>query len=149
MLRLNQPYIRMYITTHLPPPPRLDVQDPHVVDDVAILIHTPSDQHLGVILSIVEAAGSMGISLCQPRGSFSPLQFGPLLGQVTQYAYIQIVNSTAACCDWMLFTVLTVSPDNSAPSTECALISSVACQGRWCRYRRTCGHRTNADQALI
>ena len=50
----------MYITTHLPPPPRLDIQDPHVVDGVAILIPPPSDQHLGVILSIVEAAGSMG-----------------------------------------------------------------------------------------
>ena len=95
MLRLNQPYIRTYITTHLPPPPRLDVQDPHVIDGVFIL---PSDQHLGVILSIVEAAGSMTISLCWPRGSLSPLQFGPLLGQVTQYAYIQIVNSTATCC---------------------------------------------------
>ena len=141
----------MYITTHLPPPPGLDIQDPHVIEGVAILIHTPSDQHLGVILSIVEAAGSMVCPLCWPGGSISPLQFGPLLGQVTQYAYIQIVNSTAACCKNLnvVHIVLTVSPDNSAPPTECALISSVACQGRWCRYRRSCGHRTNADQALI
>ena len=94
MLRLNKPYIRMYIT-HLPPPPRLDIQDPHVTEGVVILIVPPSDQHLGVILSIVEAAGSMAYSLCWPRGSFRSLQFGPLLGQVTQHTYLQIVSSTS------------------------------------------------------
>ena len=40
---------------------------------------------LGGILPIVEAAGNTVHSHCWPRGSLRPLQFGPLLGQVTQY----------------------------------------------------------------
>ena len=40
---------------------------------------------LGGILPIVEAVGNAVYSHCWPRGSLRPLQFGPLLGQVTQY----------------------------------------------------------------
>ena len=49
----------MHITTHLPPPPRVDIQDPYILQSGAIVIPSSSDQQLGVILSIVEAAGSM------------------------------------------------------------------------------------------
>ena len=71
--------VESFITTHLTPPPRVDIQDPHITQSVTILIHSPSDQQLGTLLSIVEAAGSVGVSPCWPRGSLGLLQFGPLL----------------------------------------------------------------------
>ena len=76
--------MQTFITTHLPPSPRLDIQDPCILQSVFIIIHPSSDQQLGVLLSIVETTGSMGWSLHWPRSSLRFLQFGPLLGQVPQ-----------------------------------------------------------------
>ena len=61
------------IPSHLSPLSRFDVQDPCILQGVAILIHSPGDQQLGVLFSIVEAAGSMRVSTHWPRGSFGPL----------------------------------------------------------------------------
>ena len=33
----------MYIIPHLPPPPRHDIQDPHVIESVIIVILSSSD----------------------------------------------------------------------------------------------------------
>ena len=86
--QLNQPYIHTFITTHLPPPPRVDIQNPCILQSDGIVIHSRSDQQLGVLLSIVETASSMVGSLHWPRGILGPLQCGPLLRQVPQYMYI-------------------------------------------------------------
>ena len=79
--------------TDLPPPPRFDIKDPCITQSVAIiiyspsdldtLIHSPSDQQLGILLSKVEAAGCMGVSLHWPRSSLSLLKFGPVLTHKT------------------------------------------------------------------
>ena len=42
----------------------------------------PNDKQLGIILSIVEATGSMGVPTHWPRGSLKLLKFGPLLGKL-------------------------------------------------------------------
>ena len=68
--------------SHLPPPPSVDVQQPGVTYGCVHLIHSPSDQQLGVIVSIVKTAGCMEGSLHRPGGSLRSLQLGPHLRQV-------------------------------------------------------------------
>lgn len=63
----------LLIHSHLPPLSRLEVQDPCILQSIAILIHSTSDQQLGVLFSIVEAAGSMRVSTHWPRGPPGPL----------------------------------------------------------------------------
>ena len=75
----------MHISTHLYPPPSVGIQDPCILQSVVIVINPTSNQQLGMLFSIVEAAGSVTNSLHRPGGSLKPLQFGPLLEQVTQY----------------------------------------------------------------
>ena len=77
-------------TIHLTPPPRVDIQDPCITQSVAIITNSSSNQQLGILLSKIEAASCMGVSLHWPRDSFESLQFGPLLGQVTQYSYMSL-----------------------------------------------------------
>ena len=86
-------------TTYLPPLPRGDIQDPCILQTDAILVHSPSDQQLGVFLSIVEAASSMGVSPHWPRGYPRILQFGPLLGQVMHKTYIHIQCHMMSSCN--------------------------------------------------
>ena len=69
--------------TDLPPPPRLDIKDPCITQSLAIIIYSPSDQQLGILLSKVEAAGCMGVSPHWPRSSLSLLKFGPVLTHKT------------------------------------------------------------------
>ena len=45
--------------SHLPPPPSVDVQQPGITYGLVHLIQSPSDQQLGVIVSIVKTAGCM------------------------------------------------------------------------------------------
>ena len=69
--------------SHLPPPPSVDVQHPAITYRLPLLIQSPSDQQLGVIVSIVKTAGCMEGSLHRPGGSLRSLQLGPHLRQVT------------------------------------------------------------------
>ena len=69
--------------SYLPPPPSVDVQHPAITENLPLLIHSPSDQQLGVIVSIVKTAGCMEGSLHRPDGSLRYLQLGPHLRQVT------------------------------------------------------------------
>ena len=68
---------------HLPPPPSVDVQYPAIIQGLEVLIHSPSDQQLGVIVSIVKTGCCMVDSLHWPGGSLRSLQLGPHLRQVT------------------------------------------------------------------
>ena len=68
---------------HLPPLPTIDVQHPGITEGLIVLIHSPSDQQLGIMVSIVKAGGSMILSLCWPGVSLRSLQLGTLLRQVT------------------------------------------------------------------
>ena len=92
-----------------------------------------------MILSIVEATGSMRRSLFWPRGTISHLQFGPLLGQVMQYTYVQILSSNYSlpkgslkwnvvgsieCTTWT--TRFPPLPPSPLP-IKCAPNSNVAC----------------------
>ena len=86
----------MHIATYFPPPPSVDIQDPRILQSVAILIPSSSDQQLWTLLTTVEAACIMGGSLHWPRAPLSSLQFGPLLGQVTQYTYTHTMSSIMA-----------------------------------------------------
>ena len=75
--------VESLIYSYLTPPPRVDIQDPCILQSVPTVIHSSSNQQLGVLLPIVETAGSMRVPPYWLRGSFGPLQFGPLLEQVT------------------------------------------------------------------
>ena len=44
---------------HLPPPPSIDVQYPAITYCLVLLIQSPSDQQLGVIISIVKTGCCM------------------------------------------------------------------------------------------
>ena len=44
---------------HLPPPPSVDVQYPAIIKSLVLLIQSPSDQQLGVIISIVKTGCCM------------------------------------------------------------------------------------------
>ena len=125
-------HIHMHVIIHLPPPPRVDIQDPCILQSSVIVTLSPSDQQLWLILSIVEAAGCMGPSLHWPRGSVGPLQFGPLLenkcdeciaGTIvcsTVHVHTCMFHFTMACRG--PFTSLSKAEhdvDNSVPPTEC------------------------------
>ena len=69
--------------SHLPPPPSVDVQQPGITYGLVHLIQSPTDQQLGVIVSIVKTGGCMEGSLHRPGGSLRSLQLGPHLRQVT------------------------------------------------------------------
>ena len=69
--------------SHLPPPPSVDVQHPAITEHLVLLIHSPSDQQLGVIISIVKTGCCMVGSLHRPGGSLRSLQLGPHLRQMT------------------------------------------------------------------
>ena len=69
--------------SHLPPPPSVDVQYPAITESLVLLIQSPSDQQLRVIISKVKTAGCMEGSLHRPGGSLRSLQLGPHLRQVT------------------------------------------------------------------
>ena len=45
--------------SHLPPPPSVDVQQPGITYGIVHLIHSPSDQQLGVIVSKVKTGCCM------------------------------------------------------------------------------------------
>ena len=83
----------LFITTHLPPPPRVEIQDPYILQSVVLVISSPNDQQLGVLLSIVETTGSMRGSFYWAWGSLRSLQFGPFLGQVTQHTHIHMMSA--------------------------------------------------------
>ena len=91
------------LPTYLLPSPRHDIQDPSILNNVANFICSPSDQQLRVLLSIVEAAGSMGRSLHWPRVSLRSLQFSPLLGKLHSMHRIQwgvllwFINGSCNC----------------------------------------------------
>ena len=85
--------VESLIYSYLTPPPRVDIQDPCILQSVPTVIHSSSNQQLGVLLPIVETAGSMRVPPYWLRGSFGPLQFGPLLEQVTHYTQCHIMNS--------------------------------------------------------
>ena len=93
--------------TYLPPPPGVDIQDPCILQNVVIPIHSSGDQQLRVLLSIVEAASSMGGSLHWPRSFLGLLQFSPFLGQVTQYTYTIITLNKALSNNFVESTVMT------------------------------------------
>ena len=130
----------MYITTYfpptyLPPSPRHDIQDPSIMKNVANFICSPSDQQLRVLLSIVEAAGCMGRSLCWPWGSLRSLQFSPHLGKLHSMHRIQwrvllwFVNGICncyvqflQCTTVMMYIVMTKSLRQLCPMhTKCAV----------------------------
>ena len=69
---------------HLCPPcrSRVDVQDPGILQSLVVYVHSPNHKQLGIILSIVEATGSVGVPTNWPKGSFRLLKFGPLLGKL-------------------------------------------------------------------
>ena len=126
--------------TYFPPSPRHDIQGPSILKNVANFICSPSDQQLRVLLSIVEAAGSMGRSLHWPWGSLRSLQFGPLLGKLHSMHRIQwrvllwFVNGSCnchgqflQCTTVMMYIVMT----NFVPCTpECSnfYIDKVCCR---------------------
>ena len=75
-------HTHIYTIPHLCPPCRVDVQNPGILESLVIYVHSPNDKQLGVIFSIVEATGSMGVPTHRPRGSLKLLKFGPLLGKL-------------------------------------------------------------------
>ena len=64
---------RVYSTAtlppHLPPPPTVHIQNPRISQCLVLSVHSPSDQQLGVWLSIVQTASSMVRPLLWPRSS--------------------------------------------------------------------------------
>ena len=97
--------IHMHITTHLPPPPRVNIQDPCILQSVVIVIPSPSDQQLGVLLPIVKVRGSMDWSPHWPRDSLRSRELGPFLGQVTQHTYTwQVLYIMELVTSYSVFT---------------------------------------------
>ena len=122
--------VESLITTHFPPPPRVNIQDPCILQRVAIVIHSPSDQQLGVILSKVEAAGCMGVSPHWPKSSLSLLKFGPLLKQVIHkkcYMKSSVIHCYAHIGFDMAFHLIHTPPTaqlrQTSGNTSCIRIS--------------------------
>ena len=89
-----------------------------------IVVYSPSDQQLGVLLSIVDTTGSMGTSLNWPRSSLRFLQFGPLLGQVYHSTHLNTFCFTVAGEGYVPSAVHKTEHDvdNSVPPAECTFI---------------------------
>lgn len=66
------------LTSHLPPPPSLEVQYPCITQDLALILPS-SDQQLGVVPTVPKTRSSMVPSPHRPGFSLSFVQFTPVL----------------------------------------------------------------------